>query len=898
MSNLAATPTPKSLSRGRRLLLTLVLALLLWLPRGLALDRFVAVDERSWMTRSGNYYLALATGDLASTYQYYHPGVTTMWIGALAYLWQYPDYPHDATGQIRDMSEGIEDRLVAHGHAPMEILAVARSLMVVGIVLLLLVAFWLAVDLLGLLPALVGVLLIGFDPMTLGLTRMLHVDGLSSSLMLVSALALMCFFAPDPNHAGRWRDLILSGVMAGLAWLTKSPALVLGPLALLIMGIDLLRAGGEQDGILTRTSRAVPYRLGRGGRLWRGVRALALWGALAALVFVLCWPAMWVRPIANIQSILSAAGEYAEESNQQIFFNGEVIIDDPGALFYPITYLWHVTPVTLIGLALALVAGVKGARRRSYRWQNGAILLLYALLFAALMTFGSKKIDRYLLPAYFPLALVAGMGWCAVAAAVSNVFSQIRHSEESATRNPLLQGEGEGIPCFARNDNQNDTRNGTFRLGGWLLPVALAVQVALVLPHFPYYFTFYNPLLGGNGRAPEVLMIGLGEGIDQAARYLNTKSDAGSLRVASWYRGGSFNYIFRGQDLNLDDFFEADYAVLYVHQWQRQLPNAQMLHYFAQLTPEFTVTLHGLDYAWVYDLHNAPTPSYFTDWAGAIRLTQSEVPRTPLQPGERFLVNLYLHTIGTIDTNLIAIVRVVDAAGSEVAHHEAWPFGAATSTWQPGEEYIDGHELQLPGDLAAGYLRVEVGFYDGDSQALVTPLVAGTNTPRGEYVPVGYVGVGLAGKEPALLQSPPLLGREIKLLGARLQRVDLSDSTVPRVEMPPEEGMPVLPLTLAWQATQPVAVDYITLLHLVAPDGTLAKQFDRAPLQGVAPTSLWRTGDVLLDGYDLEIPADLPSGDYRLLAGLYDLPTLTRLPVQIDGKPAGDTIHIATVTVR
>src|SRR5215203_5860572 len=85
-----------TISRSQRIWLTLVLALLLWLPRGLALDRFVAVDERSWMTRAGNFYLALATGDLASTYQYYHPGVTTMWIGALAYLRQYPDYPTDA----------------------------------------------------------------------------------------------------------------------------------------------------------------------------------------------------------------------------------------------------------------------------------------------------------------------------------------------------------------------------------------------------------------------------------------------------------------------------------------------------------------------------------------------------------------------------------------------------------------------------------------------------------------------------------------------------------------------------------------------------------------------------------------------------------------------------------
>jgi hypothetical protein len=837
-------PTSNSLTRGQRILITLGLALLLWLPRGLVLDRFVAVDERSWMTRSGNFYLALSTGDFASTYQYYHPGVTTMWIGAMAYLWQYSDYPADATSQIHSMSEGIEDQLVAHGHAPMTILATARALMVLVIVLLLLVAFWLAADLLGLLPALVGIMLLGFDPMSLGLTRMLHVDGLSSALMLVSTLALMRFYAPNPALAGRWRDLVLSGIMAGLAWLTKSPALVLGPMALLIVGMDLLRAR-------------------RMGALWQAVRALIIWGGLAAIVFVVCWPAMWVRPLANLQSILGAAGEYAEDSNQKIFFNGEIITDDPGALFYPITYLWHITPITLIGLALALIAGVMGMRRRSYTWQSGAILLLYALLFTTLMTFGSKKIDRYLLPAYFPLALVAGIGWCA-----------------------LVE-----IPRLARHGNI-----GT-RWGRWLLPLVLAGQAAFSLPHFPYYFTFYNPLLGGITRAPNVLMIGLGEGLDQAARYLNAKPDAEQLRVASWYRGGSFNYIFRGQDLDLAQYFDADYAVLYVHQWQRQVPDAQMLHYFAQLTPEYTVNLHGLDYASVYDLRNAPTPSYFTDWDQAIRLTQSELPRTPLQPGERFLVNFYLHTIGTVKTNLSAVVRLVDAAGNEVARDEHWPYGSATSTWQPGQDYVDGHELTLPADVATGYLRVELGFYDGDAQRLVTPMVAGTNTPRGDFASVGYVGVGLAGKQPTLLRMPPILGEQIKLMGASLQGADLGDhGDIPRIEYD-AKTMPTLPLTLAWQPLRPTDTGYTVLVHLIAPDGTAAKQYDRAPLQGVAPTTLWHEGDLLLDAYDLDIPPGLPPGDYQLLIGLYDLPTLTRLPVQINHVPAGDTIQVATITV-
>ncbi len=671
-------------------------------------DHFVAVDERSWLTRSGNFYLALTTGDWAATFQRYHPGVTTMWLGMLGFLWQYPEYPADAEGQISSMSTGIENFLAAHGHPPLTLLAAGRSFVVIAIVLLLLTAFWLATDLLGWLPALTGIVLLGFEPLGLGLTRMLHVDGLSSSLMLVSVLAYMRFRAPNAVMAGRWHDLILSAIMAGLGWLTKSPALFLGPMVVLIAGIDLLRTSRSQH----RLSIAA---------LGQAVRDLTIWGMVAVLVFFICWPSMWVQPVANIQAIFGSARESAEEGHdQKIYFNGEALSGDPGASFYPITYLWRTTPITLIGLGLALVVGVIGMRRRNYTWQNTALLLLYALAFALFITLGSKKFDRYLLPTYFALAMMAGVGWYALTDALRGIA-------------------GVGLA------------------GRWLLPLALAGQAAFALPNFPYYFTYYNPLLGGIARAPEVLMIGLGEGIDQAARYLNAKPDAEQLRVAAWYQGGSFNYIFKGVDLDFERFYEADYAELYLHQWQRQVPNVQTMDYFATLTPETIIKLHGLDYVWIYDLRNALPPSSFTDWAEAIRLVETKLPRASLVPSDTFVVQLRLYSIGTTDTNLSAVVRLIDAGGNEIGRSEGWPFGSPTSTWQPGELYADGHEFLLPANIAPGYLRVELSFYDSDAQTVVTPMVAGTNTPRADFVGIGYVAVGLENTASQLCwRMPPL----------------------------------------------------------------------------------------------------------------------------------------------
>src|SRR3972149_248484 len=62
-----------------------------WLPRGLALDRFVTTDEVLWLTRSGNFYYALTQRDYKNTYQREHPGVTVMWAGMLGFLRAIPN---------------------------------------------------------------------------------------------------------------------------------------------------------------------------------------------------------------------------------------------------------------------------------------------------------------------------------------------------------------------------------------------------------------------------------------------------------------------------------------------------------------------------------------------------------------------------------------------------------------------------------------------------------------------------------------------------------------------------------------------------------------------------------------------------------------------------------------
>ena len=47
----------------------------------------------------------------------------------------------------------------------------------------------------------------------------------------------------------------------------------------------------------------------------------------------------------------------------------------------------------------------------------------------------------------------------------------------------------------------------------------------------PYYYTYYNPLMGGPERATKHILFGWGEGLNEVAAYINTKPNADELVV-------------------------------------------------------------------------------------------------------------------------------------------------------------------------------------------------------------------------------------------------------------------------------------------------------------------------------------------------------------------------------
>ena len=555
------------------LLLSVLLAAFI-APRIIALGRFVTADEPTWGKRAASFYYALADGDFANTYQTGHPGVTTMWAGAIAYQRLFPEFKR--VGQVALGDTKLLQLFQKHGPNPLELLVNARLNIVIANVFALIASFFYARRLLGRWLAFLGFLLIAFDPLHVAHSRFLHTNGMLSSFMFLSILAFL-----DYLQSSKRLSLAISGIAAGLSFITITPAFNLIPAIFVLILLNQKRKGEN---------------LRRWGlRDWGNhlLAPLAGWGLISLLTITLIWPSMWVKPVETLLDITRYTLNAAEGSDGGAqFVDAYEALDDQGSrylYFYPLTYLWRSTPVALIGLLLAAAAlirphpthNISNEARRNLLW-----LLVYVVIYTLMMSLGSKKFDRYFLPAYLPLDMVAAAGWYALANWLAGRFEFIRR----------------------------------YYLQYALLAGLVLFQIAGTMRTAPIYLTYYNPLLGGIRKAPGVMSVGWGEGLNEAALYLRQKPGFCDQRIISWYTlaynwySASFGCEAQPVEFRLDTTLDEylnnyDYAIIYINQKQRNFP-PQLMEYLAKQSPEHTIQIDGVDFVDSYRLKpNAAQPT-------------------------------------------------------------------------------------------------------------------------------------------------------------------------------------------------------------------------------------------------------------------------------------------------
>lgn len=781
---------PRGLWRRWAILAALTgLALAVRLPR---LDAFITPDEMKWVCRSANFYRGLTRGDLTQTFQTGHPGVITMWLGvpfgeiALDTPWLDQCVRPNLSDLIQESEPEVPEELAAFLFKARRGTAILASL-------LLALAVWLLARLFDWrLATLTGVLL-ALEPFLLAHSRFLHLDAIVTSLLFPSVLALLVGL-----EKGQRRYLLLSGALLGLAMLNKSPAMFgMGFAGLLTLGYGLWQ------------KRPFVWMLRQG----------LTWLLPSIAVYVLLWPAMWVQPLQTLESVFGTAFFYASRPHDNSNYFLGAPRPDPGPAFYPLALAFRLTPWAALGALAGLVWWLRRPAQRhlhcSMQRRTLSALGLFVLLYGLFMTLGQKKFDRYLLPV-FPFVLT----WAAFG----------------------LQETFQAISKWLRLRRAEAIASGA----------ALAVVLGLGLStqrEAPYFLTYYSPLLGGRQQAVETLLVGWGEGLDQAGAYLN-QLPASEQGVAVSRSLAGFAPYYRGPALHQTRYDPAttQYVVLYLNEIQRRLEPALMERYYDSAVPLHVVRVKGIDYVWLYENKtHGPPLAYIAAHAqsgDAILLSRPSIAQRAYAGGL---------TLEAVDQGVSRDEILAQLQRLAEHHDRVWYLEYAEKNPNPLQEWLRfqwrTHARRLD---AQTFTDVELSLWQtSDAQPFL-----GTET---QYHPLNL----------AVGEDLVLKGYQLPAAGARWEHA--------------------VGLTLEWQVQRQPERYYACSIHVLDAAGHRVGQGDQwMQNEALQPTVDWRAGDVVSEPIALELAPGLAPGAYRLALNVYD--RVTHEPLTAATSEIGELI--------
>lgn len=535
----------------------------------------------NWLDRSYAFNDAVREHDWIHTYTQYHPGVTTMVIaGATLHAYQKvinsSGFPYTALQALFDWA--IVPTATRYGSEVTVGVVGLAAVLTLLIGLIALVVIRLGGKPLGLTVA--G--LLAFSPYYLNQSRVLHVDAMLSTLMLLSALLILLYL-----RSGRWLHLVLSGLVGGLALLTKTPSVFLLPYTGLALGVGLLgRLRADWGEHTVDRTRWLVAEVGRGLAL-----PLVVWLAMAALPFAL-WPAMWAEPFEILNLMYGSVSRHLQETHPRTrFFAGQLFApgEPPNRLFYLAVLAFDTSFVTLtLAIVAVLIYALPRLRDRSHNGVDGGqplpdqtfwLMVAYVFFFVLQMTIGEKQDQRYILPAFLMLNVIAAVG-------VIGLVGRLR--ARLASDAPQMR-----------------------RLAPAVLPLlAIGFQALAGTPYAPDYGAHFNHLFGGNLVAVKVLEIAdQTEGIQDVAAYLHQYADLTDNTVGTVVRSQKSLEQYYNLDQIVPATAEADYYLFSFLNQQRNLDPEDWLSTWQRLEsqqPVFVVLYDGIEYLRLYESEPEP----------------------------------------------------------------------------------------------------------------------------------------------------------------------------------------------------------------------------------------------------------------------------------------------------
>lgn len=278
-------------------------------------------------------------------------------------------------------------------------------------------------------------------------------------------------------------------------------------------------------------------------------------------------------------------------------------------------------------------------------------------------------------------------------------------------------------------------------------------------------------------------------------------------------------------------------------------------------------------------LTEADLPADITrlDWSynGEMKLVGVKIGAAAVHPGQRVPVTAYWQALKPMETNYSVFVHLIGRDYTNVGQFNTFPgLGLRpTRSLQPGQIVADTYPVLVNGgSVAPTRLLVNVGLFNFKEAG--RPGLQAVDSQGQKVSPsAGYLKL-IPPIWPTYEAEPPL--------AEFADNIRLGDAEISGCR---SQNTPCAVL-LKWLARGKPVADYTVFIQLWR-SGQKVTGFDTQPLAGDYPTSLWETGEVILDSHPLDL-SGLAPGEYRVLAGLYNLASGDRLPATHNGTPLPD----------
>jgi hypothetical protein len=261
--------------------------------------------------------------------------------------------------------------------------------------------------------------------------------------------------------------------------------------------------------------------------------------------------------------------------------------------------------------------------------------------------------------------------------------------------------------------------------------------------------------------------------------------------------------------------------------------------------PQDDVSDLTMDFDHLPYLHHNPQGVNF---GGEARLKSYQFSADEVEAGET--VEVILHWDEVKGQGLEADVCLTSPA--EYLFHTSACLAEDTA---PLQAETTRHRLKVPQEAVRGLYLISVTLWDNEGE--IRPI-----TERSETLGTTYLRPLRVRSQRRATGDEPTLAKFGS--GLVLSEVETEQKT-------PES----LEARLTWRVVEPVAANYGLALRLRDGDGQALASLDTQPHYGLYPTSMWREGELVSDGYLLPLPEGTPPGkDYSLEVILYEVASL------------------------